>query len=639
MPMKAEDVSKAFKILSGYKGDNCQILSYKSMAHTAGFNLSEFAIKYIIKNENYNKRQINKIISISSDFGMRLRAKYDIDFVPKKLFIYDIIGETDDAYHCYAQYRKSVPKNLMFINKKYILTQLDDKKSDFPPIDFGKYDKLTENTGRKLKEHQKTAVKFLLENKKCILADSQGLGKTASAIIAAMEGDFHKILVITTKSMKTTWKKEMEYYVDSDEIGIISGSNWIYGKKFTIINYDIMKNFYKVPEEPMYERKEVIVNGRKTTVMSPVMIKDKKTGELVHKMKKSSKKYMVENAINSSELFKSSFDCVIIDEVQKLSNNKSVRYKTIYDFLKKSCPKSVFLLTGTPLTNRPLNLYMILKLIDAEITKDYRYYCKRYCGGKEITLKKSNKTIMINNGATHLDELREKIKHLYIRRLQSEIRGMVNKYVLTKYYDLDERQKAEYDKLWNDYVKSQEKIGKYDSEKYKQLVEGILVRQYLAKEMAKYTIEWINDQIEYGEKVIVVCTFQEEISIFKNYYKNKSVVYDGKLSIKEKDGAVCKFMTDPSVMVFIGQIIACGVGLTLTSSRYLIFNSYSWVAADNLQVQDRIYRLTQKKDVTCIYQLFTDSISQHMFEKVMMKEMIMKETIKSEIEKNECCDA
>lgn len=628
------NIKKAYDILRNYQGSNKQILFYQKLNKYHELQITDFAIKYIIQNENYKTKHVNKIVKISADFGILLRDKYSIDFAPKVLFINDIIGEINNSYHCYAQYRKSVPLQLMYVNKNYILSPIENDSNIEKAIDFDKYDNLTSNIGRSLKDHQKTAVNFLLSHKKCILADSQGLGKTASAIIASLEGGFDKILIITTKSMKTTWKKEIEYYVSSDNIAIISGSTWIGNKKFTIINYDIMKNFYHVPEEPVREQRKEIIDGKIITRVVPVMIKDKRTGELVPKMKKSMRKSKIEKAISESVLFKSNFDCIIIDEVQKLSNNKSTRYKTIYDFLKKSHPKSIFLLTGTPLTNRPLNLYRILMLIDAEITKDYKYYCKRYCNGREITLKKNNKTIMLNNGASHLDELREKIKHLYIRRLQSEIPGMVNKSIFTKYYNLDDRQKQEYNKLWNDYVKSQEENGNYDSESYRQLVEGIIVRQYLAKEMAKNTIDLADDQIEYGIKVIIVCTFQDEISIFKNYYKEKAVVYDGKMSIKEKDEAVTKFMSDPSVMVFIGQIIACGVGLTLTSSNFLIFNSYSWVAADNLQVQDRIYRLTQTKDVTCIYQLFTDSISQHMFEKVMQKELIMNATIKSEQEKH-----
>ena len=159
------------------------------------------------------------------------------------------------------------------------------------------------------------------------------------------------------------------------------------------------------------------------------------------------------------------------------------------------------------------------------------------------------------------------------------------------------------------------------------------LRQYLAKEMIKNTEQLVDEKIEDGEKVIIICTFTEEIEELKKYYGDKCVIYDGKMTLKQKDKAQDEFMNNPKVKVFIGQIIACSVGLTLTVAHTLVFNSYSWVAADNLQACDRIYRLNQTKDVTCIYQLFNDSISQNMFDKVMKKELIMNKTIKSEREK------
>ena len=103
----------------------------------------------------------------------------------------------------------------------------------------------------------------------------------------------------------------------------------------------------------------------------------------------------------------------------------------------------------------------------------------------------------------------------------SGVTDMVNKDVVTRYYDLDERQVAEYNQLWNDYMEAQMEQGNSDSEDYRQLVEGRLVRQYLAREMTHNTIELVNEKLEDEEKVIIVCTFQEEVDIFKKYYGNK----------------------------------------------------------------------------------------------------------------------
>lgn len=346
------------------------------------------------------------------------------------------------------------------------------------------------------------------------------------------------------------------------------------------------------------------------------------------------KKADIQKALNESPLFWEHYDCVIIDEAQKLSNNTSIRYKTIYDFIRKSNPKAIFLLTGTPLTNRPINLYHILKLIDADITRDYNYFVKRYCGGTEIHLK-DGRRIIKSGDATNLDELRERIKDIYIRRLASETGEMVGKTVLRKYYDLDDKQKAEYARLWNEYQTAQENVGKYDSEQYRQLVEGMLVRQYLAKEMTVHTIDLVDEYLSENEKVVIITCFQEEMDKFQKHYGKKCVVYNGKMTTKQKDKAQDEFLNNPKVMVFVGQIEACGTGLSLPVSKTIVFNSYSWSSTSNKQAEDRVYRLTQTRDVECIYQLFTDSISQDMFDKVIYKELIANQTIKSEKEKEE----
>lgn len=630
--MSTTGIQKAYDILKDYNGNNNQIQYYKYVWLKKNVSLEDFAVSYILRNHDYQKREINKIVGISSDFGKYIQEKDNIEFRPEKLLVLSIIGEMNDSYHCYVKYRQSMEPKLMYVNKKYILHQFETVDYSKVEIDFSKYDEKTKHLDRKLKEHQKDAIRFMLANRKCILADSMGLGKSSDCVVSALEGGFEKVLIITTASLKSTWKRELLLYTDESEISIVNGSEWDGSKRFTIVNYDIMQNFHEVPMEPMYEWVTSYDEyGLPVRQKQPVMVKGK-NGEMVQKMKKTNNKDKVFECLSNSPLFQNNFSCVIIDEAQKLSNNKSIRYRVVEDFLKRAKPECIFLVTGTPLTNRPMNLFYILKLIDADITKNYDYYVQRYCGGKKMRLK-TGKTIMLANGATNLEELREKIKHVYIRRLHSDIPGMVNKQRLTKYYDLSVHQMSEYDKIWGDYVAAQESIGNDNSEEYRQLVEGMLVRQYLAKEMTKNTIELADDIIDNGEKVVIICTFQEEIELIKKHYKGKAVVYDGKMTVKAKDKAEYEFMNNPKIKVFIGQIIACSVGLTLTVANKMIFNSYSWVAADNLQAEDRIYRITQKNDATCIYQLFTDSISQDMFEKVMTKEMIMNETIKAEKDK------
>lgn len=624
--MKVNDFEEAYAILKNYNGKNNQILYYQYKVQRTNYSLAEFDVTYILNNFDFEPYEINKTVKIAKDYGEILKKKYELDFLPEKIRITRVIGEMGESLHCYVQYRKSVEPSLMYVKKRYILNQLiDNTKYIEVNVDFEKYDNITKENGTILKKTQKDGIEFLLKNKKCILADGMGMGKTRQAVIAAMETGAKKILIICPASLKSTWKREILVYNDESEVSVINGSEWNTNSRFTIVNYDILDNFYKIPTDIVYED---VLNEKGEKVKQPVMVKAS-NGTLVPKTRKSTKKEKIKECLQQSPLFLENFGCIIIDEAHKLSNNTSIRYKVISDFLKRSKIPYVFLLTGTPLTNRPMNLYHILKLIDAEVTRDYQYYVEHYCDGRTMRLK-SGKEITLSGGATNLDELKEKIKHIYIRRLLSEMSDMVEKSIETRYYDLSDAQMKRYEELWEEYVSAQQEQGNDDSEDYRQLVEGILVRQYLAKEMIANTTQLVDEKIEDGEKVIIICTFTEEINELKKYYGNKCVVYDGKMTLKQKDKAESEFMNNPKIKVFIGQIIACSVGLTLTAAHTLVFNSYSFSSAENKQAEDRIYRLNQTEDVVCIYQLFNDSISQRMFDLVTRKQIISNSVIKSE---------
>ena len=618
--MKINDVDKAYEILKTYNGTNNQIKYYQYMYSKNSIVLKEFDINYILNNYDYSPKTINKIVKVSDIFGKKIQEKYELDFTPEKVKITTIIGEMGDSYHCFLQFRQSIPPKLFYLNKKYILNPLETIDYSKIDIDFNQFDKKTEHLGRKLKALQKEGVKFLLSNKKCILADGMGSGKTIQSIVASICTNVDKILIICPASVKSTWKRELMYYVDEKDITIVNGNNWGETTKFTIINYDILDNFYTVPTENVIE--EVVTKDENNNIVT----------KLVTKTKKSTKKAVIEECMKNSRLFQEKFGCIIVDEVHRMVNNKSIRYQVIDDLFKRTRPPFRFLLTGTPMTNKPMNLYYILKLIDAEVTDDYRFYVKRYCGGKEMKLR-TGKKILIANDATNLDELKEKIKHVYIRRLLSQMSDMVKKNIEVKEYDLNEKQTLRYNELWDEYVKAQEEKGNNDSEAYRQLVEGTIVRQYLAKEMIPNTIHLAEEIIDNDEKVIISCTYTEEVNELKKYFGKIAVVYDGKMTSKQKDKSEYEFMNNPKIKVFIGQIDSASVGLTLTAATKLIFNSFSFSSHVLKQMEDRIYRLTQTKDVTCYYQVFTDSVSQHVYNTVLKKELMANSIIKSEDEK------
>ena len=174
---------------------------------------------------------------------------------------------------------------------------------------------------------------------------------TMCSIVAAIEGKYNKILVICPASLKTNWKKEIERFVPQDEITIVEGSKWK-ENKYTIINYDILKNFYIVPKENRKFKTKVYTDDGNVEFKT------------IEKVVKTEKKSIVEESLDNSQLFQSKFDLIIIDEAHRLSNKDSGMYEIVSDLIKRSNPDGIFELTGTMVKNNPINLYNILKLID-----------------------------------------------------------------------------------------------------------------------------------------------------------------------------------------------------------------------------------------------------------------------------------
>jgi len=609
MKISIKKTKEAFDLLEKYNGNNPYIKKLNYYIFTKkDRTLSDFEIEYILENYNREPEKLTKVVKIAKWFAEKCVERWEVNFTPEKVQITDVLGENDNYYHVFLNYKKNQERPTMcFIPKKALLDDLRMEDFNEMQINFDRYDNALSKYGKKMYEHQKIAVKFLLMRKKCLLADDQGLGKSMSSIIASIEGGFKKVLVICPASLKSNWKREISTFIPEDQIGIVNSGDWCTDKRYTIINYDIVDMHYIVPKETIIDS-----DGNEKQI-------------------KSRKKEVKEAALANSAMYLENFDLVIIDECHKLSKNTSIRYEVISDFLTRSKIPNVYLMSGTPMTNKPINLYQVLALINHPVTLNYEYFVKTYCDGRKITSKTTHKTILLSGGSSNLDELMEKIKNSYLRRLKKDIPGMVIKTIHQRYYDLTSDEQVEYDKLWEEYEESQISIGKNNL--IKELTEGIFLRQFVSDSMVKNTIALADEFLEDGNKVFIACCFNDEITKLKEYFGDKAVIYKGGMTTKQKDRAESKFMTDKHTTVFIGNIIAAGVGLTLTSSNICIFNSYDWVPGNNDQMMDRIHRIGQLKDVEVYYQLFSGTISEDMWDKIIKKEMSIKAVIKEENDK------
>lgn len=578
----------ALSLLENYSGINPYIRKLKNeYLKNNKIRLTETQAKYVIDNHEREPQLINRVINISRFLGEELQRKEDIKFIPEKILVEYILAENEKSYHVYGKLKRNQEKSKMYwLPKTQVLDDPYFEAIDIE-VDFDKYDNVLKKYNKKLYTHQKEGIKFLLSRNGCILADDMGLGKSIQSIIAALESGANKILVVCPSSVKINWKREINVFCD--DVTIVNGRIWPKKiGKFTIINYDILKNFHtlgdgkkKNPEDPVLELNRHLVNSR--------------------------------------------FDLVIIDEAHNLKDNKSIRGEIMTDLIVKYNIPKAWLLTGTPIANRPMDFFNLLRIIRAPIAENWHYFATRYCDGRKFfrTLKNGQKRqIWLTDGASNLDELAAKTKNLILRRLKEEVLDMPDKVVTPVYHELTSKQRGEYDRLWDEYLEKRRQEKKRGSIQ-RDLVELILLRKFIAMEAIPETIEIAENALEMGKKVIIFTNFTDELLELADHFGKKCVTHYGPMSEREKQRSVDNFQNNPSIRVFIGNIKSAGVGITLTESNVVIFNSFDWVPGSNEQAEDRAYRIGQKNNVTVYYQLFEDTISTRMWDVLRNKKDVI----------------
>lgn len=575
----------AISLLENYEGINPYLKKLKNeYLKNNKLALTENQSKYILENFDREPQYINRVIGITQYLGEELKKMDNLSFVPEKVLFEFILAETEKTFHVYGKLKQNQKESKMYWIPKTQVTDDPYFEEISLDVDFSKYNDVLSKSGKKLYQHQEDGVKFLLSRNGCILADDMGLGKSIQSIVAALESGAKKILIVCPSSTKINWEREINTFCD--ETAIIDGKKWNEAK-FTIINFDILKNFH------------TLVDKRKKP----------ETNDLI-----------------SRELANAGFDLCIIDEAHYLKNNESIRGKIMVELCVKHKIERVWLLTGTPVANRPMDFFNLLKIIKSPIAENWKHYAVRYCDGKKFfrTLKNGQKKqIWLTDGASNLEELANKTKNIIIRRLKTEVLDMPDKVVTPMHHMLDKKGQKQYELLWEEYLEKRKLEGKKTNDLQKDLVELILLRQFIALEAIPYTIEMAENAIEMGRKVIIFTSFTGELDIIANHFGKTAVKHNGPMTTIQKQKSVDAFQNNDKVKVFVGNIKSAGVGITLTEATVVIFNSFDWVPGNNEQAEDRAFRIGQKNDVNVYYQLFDDTISTRMWNMLNTKKDII----------------
>ena len=440
-------------------------------------------------------------------------------------------------------------------------------------------------------DHQIDGFMFGLNNDRWLLADEMGLGKTKQVIDIAVarklqKGYKHCLIVCGVNGLKWNWRSEVSTH--SNESGWILGQKEKGGKISIGSNQDKYNDIVNLWENDNYF---IITNVES--------LRDDAIAEALQEACKCSLIGMI-----------------AFDEAHKAKNPTSQQGKGIL----KLQAETMIAMTGTPLMNNPLDLYIILKWLGYERHAFYSFR-KHYCemggfGGYEIV------------GYKNLDELQDRLNEIMLRRLKGDVLDLPEKTYINEIVEMTKSQKKIYDEVTSEIKENIDQIQTSPNP----LAELIRMRQATGypgilsssiKESAKMDrmLELVEEAVENKQQVV----------IFSNWTQMTDVIYDlldandykvgqitGDIPDNQRQFIVDSFQ-NKELDIVIGTSGAMGTGITLSNGTVEIFMDEPWNAALKEQCVDRCHRIGQKNNLTIYTLMCKDSIDERVHEIVEKK--------------------
>lgn len=405
---------------------------------------------------------------------------------------------------------------------------------------------------------------------RALVADEMGLGKTFTSLLWAHEHQDRSFPIVTVcpAHLKWNWQREAAHHFGI-RAEVLEGrsppplSQWrrrAIDSELTIINYDILSSWidhldYLAPE------------------------------------------------------------LVILDEIHFIKNRSAKRTKAVNE-LCHHVPH-VIGLSGTPVTNRPSDIYSIVHLLRPDLFPSFWSFADRYCEPRRTRWGWEYK------GATHLDELHEILNSsMMIRRLKRDVLHELPEKVST-IVPLDIKSRREYREASSDFLSWLKKKSP-SKERRARKAERVVKMGYLRRLAAELKIEsvsnWIDDFLCNSDESLIVFGIHQNVirPIYENF-KSHSVFMDGSTSSRKRQAAVDRLQSGKSRLL-ISNDQAGGTGFNMTRASSVAMVEIPWTPAAINQCIDRSHRLGQKKRVDAYFLVAKDTVEERLCEIVADKQ-------------------
>ena len=400
--------------------------------------------------------------------------------------------------------------------------------------------------------HQVEGIAFLLGRQRAILADDMGLGKTRQSILAMAEArPGGPYLVVCPAAVKSNWEREIQLVLPAPEIAVIgpAPAPETGFRGWAVVNYDILAR-HPLRDHPW-------------------------TG-------------------------------LVFDEAHYLKNFRSQRHRLAGELVRSAGPDTVVhLLTGTPLTSRPRDLFPLLQLARHALGRSFVSFARRYCEGYKGDYG------WVADGASNIEELTIQLHGIMLRRTKGEVLDLPPKVRSWLEVEVSSRVARRMSQAVTEMLRTVSRSASHriegESDAQRRTRQGRVMgqltraRRSLASAKVVGTLPFVENAVEQGEKVLVFSCFLPPVTIFKKRFGEQAVAITGEVPAARRQELADRFQEDESVRVLVAQIAAGGVGLNLTAARQVVFNDLDWVPVNHWQAEDRAYRIGQQETVNVTY--------------------------------------
>ena len=382
-----------------------------------------------------------------------------------------------------------------------------------------------------------------------LIADGMGLGKSLQAILCVLNGRFSRTLIVCPSVVKVNWSNEIEKWTDKTW-SIINGQSGEYEVgDFTIINYDIL-----------YHR--------------------------------------------SSQLIQDRYDCIIFDECHALKNPKSKRSIAAEQIVAEGCIGGLIHLSGTPILNRPIEAYPILKMLKPETFANKFLFGKKYCAAV------NNGYGWDFNGASNIEHssdgqtlpLMKLLMDVMLRRtmdderLSEQMPSLIQNIIQI---ELDSVERTKYDSLFNSLMDEWDHYRVNEGTMPQGFVLNMMteLRHMAGRCKVRAALEWARDYHAITGKSLII--FAHHIDVLQALGQGIGAEHgyiDGQTTDKHRQRIIKEFQNGDYPFL-IASTTAMKEGVNLDKADTTLFVERQWVPAWEQQAAARVRRMTQQSEI------------------------------------------